>query len=311
VTVTLYVIVCGAVLTFVAASAVRVVTYARRPIHLRWELYPVPHEPPERAQHGGSYFELGEWWRSSRRTSLVGDLKFMVPEMLLLKGLRESNRSLWRRSFPFHAGLYLLAATAGLLVVTAIALMTGVVSRTGAIAQAVGWLYAATGAAGLVLTVGGATALLHRRLANPALRALTTPGDVCNLLFFIAAFGMTGLAYLARPAGTPGALASVMGLLSWDTSRPVPAALGCGIVAVALLVAYIPFTHMSHFIAKYFTYHRVRWDDAPLAGNQRMAATMASYLSCRPTWAADHMRAKDGGTWADIVSSNPAREEQR
>ena len=30
----------------------------------------------------------------------------------------------------------------------------------------------------------------------------------------------------------------------------------------ALLAAYIPFTHMSHFVGKYFTYHAVRWDDA-------------------------------------------------
>ena len=133
--VTLYVIVSGAVLAFVVASAARAVTYARGPVHLRWELYPVPHEPPERARHGGSYFELSEWWRTRRPGGLAGDLRFMIPEMLLLRGLREFNRPLWRRSFPFHAGLYLIAATAGLVFVTAAALMTGVLSRTGAIAQ--------------------------------------------------------------------------------------------------------------------------------------------------------------------------------
>ena len=167
-------------------------------------------------------------------------------------------------------------------------------------------MYTTAGTTGVVLAVGGAIALLHRRLTDPALRALTTPGDVFNLLFFVAAFGLAGLGYLVRPAGAPGALAIVIGLLSWDLARPVPPLLGCGLAAVALLVAYIPLTHMSHFIAKYFTYHRVRWDDAPLAGNRRMAAAMASYLACRPTWAADHMKAGGAGTWAEIVSSNPA-----
>jgi nitrate reductase gamma subunit len=270
----------------------------------------VPHEPQERARHGGSYFELGEWWRTPRPRSLVGDLKFMIPEMLLLSGLRESNRPLWRRSFPFHAGLYLLAGTAGLLLLTAAAVTAGLMSRAGTAAQALGWLYTATGATGLLLTISGAIVLLHRRLTDPALRSLTTPGDVFNLLFFVAAFGLAGLGYLVRPAGAPGALAIVIGLLSWDTTRSVPLVLGCGLAAVALLVAYIPLTHMSHFIAKYFTYHHVRWDDAPLADNRRMAATMAGYLSYRPTWAADHMQARDAGTWAEIVSSNPAREEK-
>jgi len=311
VTITLYVIICGAVLTFIVASVARAVRYARNPIHLRWEVYPVPHEPRDRVRHGGSYFESSEWWRTPRRPSLLGDLKFMIPEMVLLRALRESNRPLWRRSFPFHAGLYLLAVAAGLLLVAAMALMTGVTSRTGTIAQWLGWLYTTAGAAGLVLAVGGAIALLHRRLTDPALRVLTTPGDVFNLLFFVAAFGLSGFGYLARPAGSPGALAIVMGLLSWDSTRPVPPLLGCGLAAVALLVAYIPLTHMSHFIAKYFTYHRVRWDDAPLAGNRRTAAAMASYLAYRPTWAADHMKAGGAGTWADIVSSNPTREEKR
>jgi len=36
VTITLYVIICGAVLTFIVASVARAVRYARNPIHLRW-----------------------------------------------------------------------------------------------------------------------------------------------------------------------------------------------------------------------------------------------------------------------------------
>ena len=39
--------------------------------------------------------------------------------------------------------------------------------------------------------------------------------------------------------------------------------LAASVVLLALLVAYIPTTHMSHFIAKYFAYHSIRWDDEP------------------------------------------------
>ncbi len=31
----------------------------------------------------------------------------------------------------------------------------------------------------------------------------------------------------------------------------------------ALLIAYIPITHMAHFVVKYFAYHKVRWDRHP------------------------------------------------
>ena len=47
---------------------------------------------------------------------------------------------------------------------------------------------------------------------------------------------------------------------------------------------------MSHFIAKYFTYHSVRWDDEPMRRSDRRARAMAEYLTYRPTWTAPHIR---------------------
>jgi nitrate reductase gamma subunit len=310
-TVALYVLVCAAALTFVAASAARALKYARLPVHLRWELYPVPHEEPERARYGGSYFELSEWWRAPRRVSLAGDLKFMIPEMLFLRALRESNRPLWFRSFPFHFGLYLLATAAALLLTAALATIFGWMAPTEALSELARWSYTTTGAVGLLMAGGGAIGLLHRRVVDPALKVSTTSGDIANLLFFVGALGLIGGAYLMRPPGSPGALAISIGLLTWDTTLAIPVPFGCGLAVSALLVAYIPLTHMSHFIAKYFTYHRVRWDDAPAADNRRMAAAMAAYLAYKPTWSAAHMGSDGAATWADIAASNPARGEQR
>ena len=33
------------------------------------------------------------------------------------------------------------------------------------------------------------------------------------------------------------------------------------VVLLSLLTAYIPTTHMSHFVGKYFAYHSIRWKD--------------------------------------------------
>ena len=103
-------------MVFLLACIARIVMYARAPLHLRWELYPVPHEEPGRVKHGGSRFEEVDGWTLPIRFGFLGELKFMIPEMLFLKGLYEFNRKLWYRSFPFHFGLYLLTGTLGLLV---------------------------------------------------------------------------------------------------------------------------------------------------------------------------------------------------
>ena len=119
-TVLLYLVVYAAFLIFAVACIARAIRYAKFPLHLRWEIYPVPHEPPERVAHGGSYFETSDWWTEKRKYNLAGELAVMVPEMLFLKGLWEFNRRLWRVSFLFHFGLYLLIATLAMLFAAAV-----------------------------------------------------------------------------------------------------------------------------------------------------------------------------------------------
>jgi nitrate reductase gamma subunit len=312
VTLVVYSVVSAAVLVFIGVSVARAIRFARSPLHLRWELYPVPHEAPERVEHGGSYLEQSEWWRQPRRKHLAGEVRFMVPEMLFLRALWTFNRPLWYRSFPFHFGLYLLAGTCALLFSTAVVarLVPGV--AVGAAIEIVRELAGVSGITGLVLAVTGAAGLLHRRLTDPALRVSTAPGDVFNLLFFIMALGLLGAGYAARPAGAPGAFALVSGLVSWNLDIQASPLLAAGIVATALLAAYIPMTHMAHFIAKYFTYHSVRWDDEPMMHSARRAAALAEYLAFRPTWAASHIRKPgDTPTWAEVVASNPSQEIRR
>ena len=311
-TLVVYSVASAAALVFFLASVARAVQYARAPLHLRWEVYPVPHEAPERVAHGGSYFEQSEWWRHPRTRHLLGELRVMVPEILFLHALRTHNRSLWYRSFPFHFGLYLLAGTTALVFGAALAarLVPGIAG--GAAWQALRLAADGAGAAGVVLGVAGAIGLLHRRLTDAALRISTTPGDIFNLVFFIVALSLVGLGYLTRPAGAADLLQLAAGLIGWDTGLAVPALLAAGLVAAALLAAYIPLTHMSHFVAKYFTYHAVRWDDEPMDLSGRRAVALADYLTFRPTWSAGHIRHPgETPTWAEVVASNPAREPRR
>jgi nitrate reductase gamma subunit len=305
-TAVLYAVIYAALLVFGVATVVRAVGYARAPVHLRWELYPVPHEPSERLKHGGSYFEISEWWTEPRRPNLAAEVGWMAREILFLKGLWDANRPLWFRSFPFHFGLYLLAGTGGLLVVAAVGSLAAPAALAGTAGLVLRGLYRVTAVGGFALVLVGSAGLLHRRLTDPTLRTYTTPGDIFNLLFFLAALGLVALGLVARPVGSPGLLTVTIGLLTFDTGVRVEPVLAAGLFASALLVAYIPLTHMSHFVAKYFTYHAVRWDDAPLRDNGKLAAKLAEYLTYRPTWSAAHMKADGVKTWAEVAAANPA-----
>jgi len=304
----LYGVVLAGVVVFIMGTIARAVGYARQPIHLRWELYPVPHEDPRRIRYGGSRYEEVDAWTRPRKFNLAGEVGFMVPEMLFLKGLRDFNRTLWRRSFPFHFGLYLLIGTIKLLLLTLIleALAPGVAASP--VGTALHWLYTATGLAGLVLAIGGAGALLHRRLTDGNLRAYTVPGDVLNLVWFIAALGCLLLGFLLRGPDAPSTTAIAWAIVTVNAAVTVPPLLAVGLVLSAVLVAYIPFTHMAHFVAKYFTYHTVRWDDR--AGG-RIERKVAEYLTYRPTWGAPHVGADGKRTWGEIATTNPTEGEKK
>jgi len=256
----------GAIL-FGVGSIVRAVGYARQPIHLRWEIYPVP---------------------QGKR----GQLGVMVPEILFLKGLWEFNRPMWAVSYPFHLGLYLVIFAAAMGVVSLFAAVLLPLSR-------------AAGILGLLLVLGGSMGLLAKRLSDRKLKIYTTGADIFNLLFFAATSVLLLAGFLLRPAGTPGPLRILRAASTFDTALKPPALLAVGMAAGALLAAYIPMTHMAHFIAKYFTYHDVRWDERSNVAGGTIQKKMAEYLMYRPTWAARHVGANGRRTWVDIATTNP------
>jgi nitrate reductase gamma subunit len=257
------------VAVFIIACVARSIQYARTPLHLRWELYPAPH-------------------------GFFSELKLMFFEILFLRSLWEFNRKLWFRSFPFHFGLYLLIVTKALLIVDVFA---GIGLQP---------LYKTTGALGLGLGIIGALGLLTLRLRDSSLRIYTTRGDIFNLVFFIVIFGIWA-AYFSK-ASALDLINLARALLTFDTGAQIAPLAAAGILLSAILVAYIPMTHMSHFIAKYFTYHSVRWDDKPNLRGGNIEQRLAECLSYRPTWAAAHMKADGGRTWAEIAASSPAQE---
>ena len=308
---TVYIAIYAGLVLFLVGCVGRIYQYARTPFHLRWELYPVPHEEPSRVRHGGSYFESGEWWLRPQAIHHRGEWTAMFREIVLLRGLWEFNRRLWLPSFLFHSGLYLSIVTVALAALEAAAgsWIPGVASTAlpAAAATACRW----TGSVGIAFVLIGAFWLLVRRIGDAALKNYTKAADVFNLLFFIATFACLAAGFLGKATATVPPEGVVGGALHFDRSAHIGVIQGIGLILASALVAYIPFTHMSHFIAKYFTWHSVRWDDRRNARNGVLEERIAASLRYRPTWSAPHVGADGKKTWAEIATTNPVEEARK
>ena len=84
--------------------------------------------------------------------------------------------------------------------------------------------------------------------------------------------------------------------------------IGWQMTVAALFPFYLPFTRMVHFLAKYFTYHKVRWDDREATPGSTLEKRLRGYLDFGVTWSADHIRA--GNTWLDVATSAPEETEK-
>jgi len=289
---------------FVVAFVARSLKIARMPVHLRWELSPVPHEKGK-GHYGGSYLEEPEWWSKPREKDHAAEVTYMVKEIMFLKALFEHNRRLWWFSFPFHFGLYLLSAMAGLVVIGGIAQLSGF-AEVGL--GMLGSVVAVLGGAGYALGAVGALGVFFSRLLDPKMRTIATPLTFFNLILLFAFFVTGGLAVFTL-TGFPVAMSRFVGaLLTVDTAVVVPGLLAAHLVLAGVFLAYLPFTPMMHFVAKYFTYHQVRWDDAPLEAGGKMEAEIQDLLKQPVSWAAPHLGADGTKNWVDIATSTSKKE---
>ncbi|MFW5663163.1 MAG: respiratory nitrate reductase subunit gamma [Bacteroidota bacterium] len=288
-------------LVFIALCIARAVRIATAPVHLRWELYPVPHEKGK-AEYGGSYFEESEWWTKKREKDHLGELKVMLPEILLLKGVWEHNRNLWWGSFPLHFGLYLLIGTIVIFAVNAILIATGMsfaelswLSTTG---TAIFWT-------GCGIGLLGSFILLIKRIFDPALSNFSTPSHYFNI-FILGSIYLTGIIWAAAdPLFSMNIVSFYKGIITFSALGEIPTIAYLHIGISVFFIFYLPMTHMTHFFTKYFTYHNVRWEDEPNMPDSKFRKKLEQQLNYPVSWSAPHIGADGRKTWLVIATTNP------
>ncbi|MFC1901379.1 respiratory nitrate reductase subunit gamma [Chloroflexota bacterium] len=283
----------------------RLYRYARMPAHLRWELYPLAGE--KNRPLGGSYLEDREWWSSPREEkSFIGEMKFMGEEVISFKEYYRLNRSYWYYVFPFHIGAFAFLTLIAVLIIGALT-QIGSIEISAASPNLWGkFLHFATpvvGGIALVFGTLGGVALLLRRIFNTDLRPYTRRLEFFNLVLILALF-LTGLISWALYDGVFAIERQYfISLLTFSGIPGISALTTVHILLVLVTAVYLPFTNMMHFFAKWFTYHKIRWDDAPNLRGSNLENKLGPLHNLPLSWAAPHIQ--ELGRWSDIARIKP------
>jgi len=274
------------------------------PDHLRWELYPVAHETER--PYGGSYFEKLDWWKTSREKSLLGELRFMGSELFLFKLYYRLNKNYWYYVYPFHIGTFLLVAWLVLLLLGAITSIAGVEVSSGS-ANAWGiiihYLTLITGIGGYIIAGFGCLGLLIKRFRNESLKRYTVPVDYFNLTFIMVVIIAGLVSWILFDPVFSIARDFMISLISFTPASSINPATYTSILLISLFLMYSPFTRMTHYVAKFFTYHKVLWDDSPNIAGNSVYGKENHLLNQIPCWSGDHIQA--GKSWKAVSANLP------
>lgn len=297
------------ILVFVAGCAYKAYQLSRMPLHLRWDLYPIPHEKGK-GHYGGSYYEEYEWWNKPAEVSIGGELSEMAKEIIFIQSMYHNNRPLWIFSFPFHFGLYLSIGFVVLAYLGAVLEMAGVTvaaDSAGVFGMIVYYLTIVCGLAGAILGAFGALGLFLSRIFKYDLRATSVWSDYFNLLLIGGVFVTTIWSWATFDSTFAGAREFAGSLITFSSTAPLPTIAVVHFFLAAVFMLWLPFTHMTHFVGKYFTYHKVRWEDHPNKQGSDLEAAVNHALGYKIRWAAPHV--KSGGTWAEAATAVDNEEE--
>lgn len=295
-----------ALLIFVILVVGKIVRIASTPIHLRWELYPIPHEKGK-AKYGGSRFEDYEWWNKPLEKDFLNELWTMIKEIVFLKGVWEHNRSLWFGSFPFHFALYLYICGTFLI-------FLGLIFGQQPNAQLTesnlfyGFLTLLLWGAS-ILGIIGAVVLLLKRIFDSNLSIYSNASHYFNILL-IGTLYFTLFLLLISNSASFQLFSFYYGIFSFSRFPELSVIGYFHLYLLSFFLFYLPFTHMTHFFAKYFTYHKVRWDDEPNFAGTELRQKIEKQLNFPVRWSAPHIGSDGSSTWLVIASSLPSKEKK-
>ncbi|MGE5479391.1 MAG: hypothetical protein ACM3U1_03080 [Chloroflexota bacterium] len=288
-----------AFISFVSGNVIKFIRIARAPQNLRWELYPIPGRAAGEPVSG----------KAARK---VKELSTIVKEVFTLSSVREGNPKLWAPSLFMHWAIYLLIA------IIAINVACALLGAADLAVPATSILTTIAAPAGII----GAGWILFLRAFYIPLKNYSNRGHYFFATHLFAVFLAIGIFMITTGlepswAGAPKFserlyefIGATLGLSTYSQSYKFPEAENVfyfAVAATALFFLYLPATHMTHFFAKYFTYHQIRWDDEPASG--KIKKRIARQLGYTVDWAAPHIAPDGKETWLAIATKRESKED--
>lgn len=276
----------------------RTLKYVRMPMHLRWELYPLPHEDQP---HGGSYLEEPEWWTKSRNRPLIKDILFMVKDYLFFFQYYTRNRGYWSVLYIWHISFYLIVGFHVVVAIGAIALIADVdVSADGGVGGAIlHYVALVSGIGAFTIGVVGSIAMLIKRLIDPDLRAFAAPRHFFSYVFYLGVFLSGLIAWAFFDTDFAVYREFYKSVLTLGDAHVDPALI-VHAVAFALFLFYMPYTKALHYATKLIAFFGVRWNDIPNKKGGDMEKRIQRLLGHPVGWGAPHIQT--GKSWAEVAT---------
>lgn len=285
------------VIVFVVIAGYKVMSYQKMPRHLRWDLYPVPHQGPE-----GSKYQKVDFYKKAPVFSKAHEMIAMSQEMLLIKKAFDHNRRLWIGTWPLHIGIYLAGVWLALLVVGGILGIQGEMMLIGSslLTWGVSKLTVIIGVLAFVMGLFGSLVLLWLRSSNEDLRYIADFVTYINLCLMAAVFGSGLAAWMTVDPFFDLIRQNVIALLTFKASPATEPAIVIEMLIFGIFLLYLPFSRMMHFAAKYFFYHNIMWDDEPMAPQSSLENDVKKSLTYSPRWSSGHIAA--GKAWTELAA---------
>ncbi len=295
-----------AVITFVVVTGKKVLYFSSMPRHLRWDLYPVPHQGVE-----GSKYQKVDFSKLTPHFDMMHELWEMAQEALFIKRALINNPKVWKFSFPLHAGIYLCAAWIALVICGAVVELAGIpVYKTSPSVLAVILYYVTiiVGILGSVAGAAGALGLLWMRYFDEDMRDMADFITYVNLYLMLLVFGSALFAWWNVDPGYNLIRSHTSSILTLHPDIP-NFMVALEIFWFSIFLIYLPFSRMLHFVAKYYFYHDIMWDDETMKSGSKLEQNVIESLHYKLNWKAPHITSD--ATWVDQIPEERKEEDKR
>jgi nitrate reductase gamma subunit len=285
----------------------KAVKYLKLPIHLRWELYPVIHEPQYR--HGGSCIEKLTGKNKPGSGGFFRSIFYLLKEYISLSEYFKKEKVYWSVIYPWHMGFILIITFHVLAFFGALIMFFGVpVEAASPILGGKIFYYVmlVCGVTAFSSGIIGSIGVFVKRIADSNLRSYGTPQQYFTYLFCLVVFGSGFYSWLFVDPTFSEYRQFWIGLITLHPVTVSPAS-AFHITLFDLFLIYLPFTRSMHYVTRIFAFFFIRWDDRPNVRGGEIERELVTQLGRKVSWSAPHI--KTGSTWAEQVAHDSEREQ--